>query len=62
MCLHWLSSSRKSDSDFVLESNVNLRHLCLAVACESGLTYFRRNTISSFSRVFSFDALIFLNV
>ena len=59
---HSLSSSKKSGSDFVLGSNVSLCHLCLAVAFDSGLTYFRRNTISTSSRVFLFDALIFLKV
>ena len=29
-----------SDSDFVMGSRVSLCHLCLAVACDSGLTYF----------------------
>ena len=59
---HSLSSSKKSDSDFVLGSNVSLCHLCLAVACDSGSTYFRRNTISTSPRVFLVDALMFLNV
>ena len=59
---HWFSSSKKSGSDFVLGSNVSLCQLCVAVACDSGLIYFRQNTISTSSRVFLFDALIFLNV
>ena len=54
--------SKKSDSEFVLGPNVSLCHLCLAVACDSGSTFFRRNTISTSSRVFLFDALIFQNV
>ena len=59
---HSLSSPKKSDSDFVFGWNVSLCHLRLAVACDSGLTYFLRNTISTSSRVFLFDALIILNV
>ena len=35
---HSLSSSKKSGSDIVLGSNVSLCHLCLVVACDSGLT------------------------
>ena len=38
-----LSSSKKSDSDFVLGSNVNLWPLCLAAACESGFDIFSSN-------------------
>ena len=41
---HSLSSSKKSGSDFVLEPNASLCHLCLAVACDSGLTYYRLKT------------------
>ena len=43
----FLSSSRKSERDFVLGSSVSLFHLCLAVACDPGLTSFRRNTINT---------------
>ena len=57
-----LKSSKRSDSDFVMGSIVSLCHLCLAVAYDSGLTDFRRNTSSKSSRVFLFDAPIFLNV
>ena len=35
---------------------------CLAVACDSLLTCFRRNTIKTSSRVFVFRALMFLTV
>ena len=59
---HSLSSSKKSGSDFVLGWNVSFCHLCLAVACESGLTYFHRKIISTSSRVFLFGALIFRDV
>ena len=59
---HSLSSSKKSGSDFALGSNMSLSHLCLAVACDYGLTCFRRNTISTSSRIFLFDALLFLIV
>ena len=47
-----LSSSKKSDRDLVLWSNKNSCHLCLAVACDYGLTYFFRHSINISSRVF----------
>ena len=43
-------------------SNVSLCHLCFAVACDAGWKYFRRNTNSTSSKGFLFDALMFLNV
>ena len=41
------TSSRKSASDFVLWSKINLCPLCFAVACDCGLTYFRRNMMTT---------------
>ena len=49
-------------SYFVLGSNVSLCHLCLPLVCDFSLPYFRRNTISTSSRVFLLDALFFWNV
>ena len=42
----WFNSSKKSGKFEVLGSNVNRCHLCFAVACDSGSTYFRRNMTS----------------
>ena len=41
---------------------MSLCHLRLAVACDSGLTYFRRNTISSSPRVLLFDATLYFEI
>ena len=62
LSVHLLSSSKKSDSDFVLGSNVSLCHLCLGAVCDSDLVYSLRNTISTSSRAFLFHALLFLSV
>ena len=59
---HSLRSSRKSESDFVLELKVSLCQLCYAVVCDCGLTYFRRNMLSTSSKVRFLLALIFLKV
>ena len=59
---HSLSSVRKSDSGFVLPSNVKLCPSSPAVACDFGSRYFTRNTNSTSARVILFDTLIFLNV
>ena len=47
----WFISSRKSGSFVVFGSITRGCHLCLAVACDSGLTYFRLNMTNTSSRV-----------
>ena len=42
----------------VFWSNTNLCHLCLAVAWDSGLTYFLRNTAKMSSKVYRFAVLM----
>ena len=57
-----MSSTKKSGSNFVLISMMNLCHLCFAVACDCGLMYFRRNKISKTSSVCLLLASMSLNV
>ena len=57
---HSFSSSRKSESDFVLGSKVSLCLLCFAVASDGGLKYFRWNMLGTSSNVRSLLALLFL--
>ena len=56
-----LSSSGKSESDFLWGSKVFLCHLIFAVACDCGLTYFRRNLMSTSSCIRLLLAYMFLN-
>ena len=56
------NTSKKSESDFPFGLKVSLSHLCWAVARESSLTYFLRNTMSAFSGVILLVALILRNV
>ena len=58
----FLSSSRKSESDFLLVSKMILCHLCFAVACACGLTYFCRNMMSMPSSFRLLLAFLFLKV
>ena len=59
---HSCSSSKKSESDFVFGSKLSLGHLCFAVACDCGLTCFRRNMMSTSSSVCLLLPFSFLNV
>ena len=58
----WLSSLRKSGNFMVFGSNTKLCHLCLAVAWDSGLTYFRRNTARMSSKVCLFAVIMLRKV
>ena len=56
-----LSSSRESESDFVLGSKVSLCPLCFDVVRDCGLTHFRLKMMSTSSSVHLLLAFIFLN-
>ena len=58
----WFSSSRTSGSLVVFGANTRRCYLCLAVACDSGLTYFRLNMTNTCSRVCRLGVLILRNV
>ena len=58
----WFISSRKSGTFIVLGSKTKRCHLCLAVACDSSLTYLRPKITNKSSRVYLLTVLIFLNV
>ena len=56
------SSSKLCESEFVFGSKVSLCHLCLAFACDSSLTSFRRNTMRTFWEILLLVAIMFRNV
>ena len=58
----WINSSRKSGNFIVFGSKTKRCHLCLAVACDSGLTNLRHKMIITSSRVCLLADLMSLNV
>ena len=60
--VHWFHSSKKSGHFMVLRSKMSLCHLCFAVTCVSGFTYFPRIMTSTSSKVRGLIEFMLLNV
>ena len=58
----FIEFSRRIGEKLILASNVRLPHLCLAVACDSGLMYLLLKSTNTSSRVFLFGVHTFWNV